>query len=183
MTNSNTLLQLTASLEEKRGNVQALQKSQDKLKQEQTTAQTSLANAEELLQTLLTGLSTASANTSGGGYLGQLADAKQRASQAKSDEEQTRRRLASKEKELSAVDSKMKTVQRDADQGRKELEKAEKELEAMKTQLKQLGFDAEGLVQKDRDLAQAQQRVRQLTEVCPVHCILEPLSLHHFAAT
>ncbi|KAH7101636.1 condensin complex subunit SMC2 [Auriculariales sp. MPI-PUGE-AT-0066] len=155
---------LTSSLNDKTVNVEHLQKAHDKVKKDHGDAQTALINAEELLQTLLTGLSTASANTSGGGYLGQLAEARQRSAQAKTDEEQARRKLGLKEKELVTAESKWKSVQRDADQGRKVLEKSQKELDAMKKELEKLGFNADELAEKDQALQQARQRVRQLGE-------------------
>jgi len=48
-----------------------------------TTPPKRLSSAEELLQTLLTGLSSSgTGNSGGGGYMGQLADAKARLAQA-----------------------------------------------------------------------------------------------------
>ncbi|KZV87780.1 condensin complex subunit SMC2 [Exidia glandulosa HHB12029] len=158
------LATMQQSLVEKRTNVETVQKLHAKLKQEHTAAQEKLANAEELLQTLLTGLSTASANTSGGGYLGQLADAKQRLSQAKGEEEQARRKLGVREKECAALEAKWKAVERDAAEGSKTLQKAQKELDGMKAQLQAMGLDPEEMAAKDSALAQAKERVRSLTD-------------------
>ena len=87
----------------------------------------------DLLQSLLTGLSSNSINSSGGGgYLGQLADAKARIAQGTAEEEQTRRKLSLREKELAELEVKWKKVEKEGGGGRKSLEAARKGLEVVR---------------------------------------------------
>jgi hypothetical protein len=77
-------------LTEKRAQVEQLTASYATVKEKHTATQTTLSTAEELLQTLLTGLSSGNNNNAGGGgYMGQLADAKARLAQASAEEEQS----------------------------------------------------------------------------------------------
>ena len=65
--------------------------SHAKVKEKQDSLQAALTSSEELLQSLLTGLSSNNgANAGGGGYMGQLSDARTRAAQAAAEEEQCR---------------------------------------------------------------------------------------------
>jgi structural maintenance of chromosome 2 len=59
----------------------------DAVKDKHTTMQTALASAEDLVQTLLTGLASTSAQSaSGGGYIGQIVDARAQLAQAAAEE-------------------------------------------------------------------------------------------------
>lgn len=133
-------------------------------KEKHTTLNTQLTASEELLQTLLTGLSTANAS-SAGGYLGQLADAKAALGIASTEEEQARMKMGMVDKELKEKAVKWKAVEKEIGDGTRSLEKGKKEVEALRKRLEQTGWDAE----KDEAAAlrarQAREDVRTLTEV------------------
>lgn len=126
---------------------------------------TQLATSEELLQTLVTGLSSTSNASTAGGYLGQLADAKTRLAAASTEEEQARMRMGMVEKEMKEKEMKWKAVEKEAGEGTKSLEKGRKEVEALKRKVDATGWD----VDKDRDAGirakAAREEVRTLTEV------------------
>ena len=69
------------------------------MKDKQNTLQTALTSAEELLQTVLTGLSSNKTGQPGGGYMGQIADAKARGALAGAESEQFKVHTQMKEKE------------------------------------------------------------------------------------
>lgn len=160
-------LQLKASLEQKRIQVGDLKISHDKLKEKHTSTQTALNTNEDLLQSLLTGLSSSSNNAAGGGgYLGQLADAKARLAQGTAEEEQTRRKLSLREKELAELEVKWKKVEKEAGDGRKSLEAARDELEGVRKQVDATGWSHAKDAQLEADMRQAKSNLRVMTEVC-----------------
>jgi structural maintenance of chromosome 2 len=86
--------QLEAALAAKKTQVNAVTAEYNAVKEKHTATQNSLASSEDLLQTLLTGVTGTSAQSaSGGGYMGQIADARARLAQAAAEEEQTRVKL------------------------------------------------------------------------------------------
>ena len=78
---------------EKRNEVEEVTVAHRKVKDEHTASDIKLNTDEELLQTLLTGLSSTGAKNKGGGCMGQLADAKARLAQGAAAEEQSKVRL------------------------------------------------------------------------------------------
>ncbi|KIJ53254.1 hypothetical protein M422DRAFT_222637 [Sphaerobolus stellatus SS14] len=155
--------ELQASLEEKRVQVAELTESYDDLKAKHTETQTALNTNEDLLQSLLTGLSNSNSNT-GGGYLGQLADAKARLANAAAEEEQARRKLSLREKELADLEVKWKKVEKEAGEGKKTLEAAKKELEAIRSKVEATGWRTEKDAQLEADIRQAKSNVRSAAE-------------------
>jgi structural maintenance of chromosome 2 len=114
------LRQLDALLAQKRLQVKELTASYATIKDARTTIQIKLATAEELLQTLLTGLISSGAGTSGGGgYMGQLADAKARLAQATTEEDQCRMQLGMSERE--GAKGKLDAMKADAEIFRKKI--------------------------------------------------------------
>ncbi|KAJ6544185.1 condensin complex subunit SMC2 [Mycena capillaripes] len=118
------LTQLEASLTEKKTQVERLNASHKEVKDKHTGLNDKLVTAEELLQSLLTGLSNNKDNktTGGGGYMGQLATARQQATQAAAEEKQSRVKLGMSEGELKTLEARWKVMERDAGDGRKKLE-------------------------------------------------------------
>ncbi|KAF9220656.1 condensin complex subunit SMC2 [Gyrodon lividus] len=163
-TSQDELQTLRDSLKEKRGQVARLEKSYVSVKTSHDTTQTALTNSEELLQTLLTGLSSSNTGNSGGGYMGQLAEAKARLAQGAAEEEQNRIKLSMSEKELKALEAKWKDVEKDAHQGQQSLDKLKAELDKLKRQLADCGWSAEQQQQSDVDLRTAKGQVNRLTE-------------------
>ena len=170
MLNSFLFFQLNQSLEAKREDVARLTTSHAEQKEKHTEMLNEVATAEELLQTLVTGLSSNSNASTAGGYLGQLADAKARLAAASTEEEQARMRMGMVEKEMKDKELKWKAVEKEAGEGAKSLEKGKKDIEALKRKLGATGWSAE----KDNDAMtrarEARDAVRTLTEVC--HFIL-----------
>lgn len=82
------------------------------------------------MQTLLTGLSSSS--SSGGGYVGQLANAKAKLAQASAEEEQSRVTLGMAEKELKALEKRWNEVEKEDKEGRRNLEAKSSEVDALK---------------------------------------------------
>jgi len=158
--------QLQNALTQKHAQVEKLDKSYATVKDRHNVTQTALSNAEELLQTLLTGLSSSgTGNSGGGGYMGQLADAKAKLAQATAEEEQSRVKLGMSEKELKALEGRWKEVEREAGDGKKNLESVKAETEKFRRKVEECGWSAE----KERDgeiaLRTAKGEFRQFTEV------------------
>jgi structural maintenance of chromosome 2 len=158
--------QLEASLAEKRKQVEELTASYAKVKDKHTTTQTALSNAEELLQTLLTGLSSSgTGNSGGGGYMGQLADAKARLAHASAEEEQSRVKLGMSEKELTTLEGKWKAVEKEAGDSKKLLEAMKEEVEKFRRKVAESGWSADKEREGEAALRNAKGQVRQFTEV------------------
>lgn len=159
------LQNLRDSLEDKRRQVDHLQNTYETLKASHDATQATLANSEELLQTLLTGVSTSNTGNTGGGYMGQIAEAKARLAQGAAEEEQNRLKLSMSEKELKILEAKWKDVEKDAHQGQQSLSRKKAELDALKHQLADCGWSAEQQQQCDTDLRTAKVEVNGRTEV------------------
>jgi structural maintenance of chromosome 2 len=131
---------------------------------EHKKAEDALTSNEELLQSLLTGLG-ASSGAGGGGYLGQLADARARLAQAQAEEEQGNVKLAMVKKELKALEAKWKEVEREAGEGRGNLERKRKEVETLRVKVEKSGWSAEKEKKLEEQLRQARLEERRLREV------------------
>ena len=155
-------------MQAKRAQVEELTRSYTAIKDQHTTTQSTLSNAEELLQTLLTGLSsskTTGGTTSGGGYMGQLADAKARLAQASAEEEQSRVKLGMSERELKTLEERWKKVEKEAGEGQKNLQNMKRELDGFKKKVVECGWSAEKEREQEIALRTAKGNVRQYTEV------------------
>ncbi|OSD02346.1 condensin complex subunit SMC2, partial [Trametes coccinea BRFM310] len=157
--------ELRASLEEKKRQVDEFTASHAKVQEKHNSLQASLTKAEELLQTLLTGLSSnKSGNAGGGGYMGQLSDARTRAAQASAEEEQCRVKLAMAEKELKDLEARWKAVEREASEGARQLEAMRADVEKRKLRVAETGWSTEKEQAHDAAMKQAKDDVRELTE-------------------
>jgi structural maintenance of chromosome 2 len=156
--------ELKASLEGKTKEVEELNAAYAQIKAQHETYQQRFNSKQELLQTLQTGLAD-SANTSGGGYLGQLAEAKARVVQAQTEEEQAHRQTVIVEKELKETQEKWKKVEKEAGDGARTLEKKKQELEKMKRSLASMSWSDEKEAAFMSSLKHARDEVRSLTEV------------------
>ncbi|KAH8113153.1 condensin complex subunit SMC2 [Phellopilus nigrolimitatus] len=154
--------QLDASLASKRKKVDDLKASYDSVKEKHVTAQTALNGKEELLQNLLTGLSSSS--STGGGYMGQLADAKARLAQAAAEEEQSRVKLSMSQKDLKILEKRWKEVEKEAGDGRRNLEAKQREVESLRKKVDASGWSTEKETQSEMALRASKAEVRQLTE-------------------
>lgn len=158
---------LKASLAEKTDEVAQLDKAYKALKTEHEAFHQRFTSKQELLQTLQTGLAD-SANTSGGGYLGQLADAQARVVQAQTEEEQLKRQTVIVERELADAKGRWKKVEREASDGAKAVEKGKADVEKLKRTLSGMNWSEEKEAQAAGALRAARDEVRALTEVSNV---------------
>lgn len=169
---------LRQSLEEKRTQAQGLESSYMSVKAKHNDTQTSLSKSEELLQTLLTGLSSSNTGNSGGGYMGQLADAKARMAQGSAEEEQNRVKLNMSEKELKALETKWKDVEKEAGQGKRNLENMRAEAEKLKRRVADCGWSTEREQESQVSLSTAKGQVWQFTEVSTIPCLCAYFNVH-----
>lgn len=123
-----------------------------------------LSNSEELLQTLLTGLSGSSTRT-GGGYMGQLADARAKVAQAATEAEQSVMKLGMAEKDLTAYEARYKDMEREAGDGKRQLAAAQAEIEKFRRKVAETGWSAEREAEVETALKEARSEVRLCTEV------------------
>ena len=135
------------------------------IKEKHTELQTTLTTSEELLQTLLTGLSSRKEGQNGGGYMGQLAEARSRIAQAETEAEQSRVKLGMNEKELKALQAKWKEVEREAGDGRRQLDAMQAEVAKFKKKVADSGWNSEKEQEVENALREARLEVRRLTEV------------------
>ena len=137
--------QLEATLAEKKAQVDTVTAEYNAVKEKHTTTQTALASAEDLLQTLLTGLAGNSAQSSGGGggYMGQIADARARLAQAAAEEEQLRVRVDMSRHELADLEKRWKAVEREAGQGERDIKKMRTEVDMLHKKVDATGWTTE----------------------------------------
>lgn len=128
--------------------------------------QSQLATSEELLQTLVTGLSSSNNASATGGYLGQLAEAKARLASAATEEEQGRMRMSMVEKELKEKEVKWKAVEKDAGEGAKTVAKGKKDVEILQKKLAATGWDSDKEDAIANQIREAREQIRTLSEVC-----------------
>ncbi|KAF8966105.1 condensin complex subunit SMC2 [Flammula alnicola] len=132
----------------------------NKVKEKHTTLETKLASDEELLQTLLTGLSSTNAKNKGGGYMGQLAEARARIAQASAEEEQSKVKLGMSEKELVDLEGRMRAFAKEAGDNMKKLENLKAAVQALEGKVNNSGWSAEQDRDLDAQLRQARTRSR-----------------------
>lgn len=124
-----------------------------------------LGSDEELLQTLLTGLSSSNSKTKGGGYMGQLADAKQKIAQGSAEEEQAKMKLGMQKKQLADLEAKVKNHAKEAGENMKKLETLTKKLKEFERKVDETGWNLEKENNLEVMLKQAREDVKRLTEV------------------
>ena len=135
------------------------------MKDKHTALETALASKDELLQTLMTGVSSNNDGNSGGGYLGQIADARGRISQGNAEEEQANRKLDMAQKELKSLQDSWKTVEREAKDAARNLDGMRAAVEDLKKKMGQTGWSAEKEQAHETALRDAKNECRRLTEV------------------
>ena len=112
-----------------------------------------LAKAEELLQSLITGLSSSDKDDeNAGGYMGQLAEAKARASAAGTEAEQSKVKITAAEKEIKDKEPKAKKAEKEGESVLKELREKRGEVERLTKNLEGGSWDEN----RERDLLERQ---------------------------
>ena len=138
------------------------------VKNEHDELQQALIKSEELLQTLLTGVTSSSSGNTGGGYLGQIADARARLTQATTEEEQSTMKLGMSQSELKSLQTKWRDVERDAQDGQKKLDAISTEVQKLKKQVADSGWSEEAEHRGKQELDDARREYRNLMEVCGI---------------
>lgn len=136
-------------------------------KEKHASLESDVQKSEELLQTLLTGVSSKQdKNNTGGGYMGQLAEAKARLAQGKAEEEQSRVKLGMRERELAELKRKMKEFEREAGESQKKLKDMRVVVEQFRGKLGKCKWNQELEEQLEAKLKGLRQRTRELSDVC-----------------
>lgn len=134
----------------------------------------SLAADEELLQTLLTGLTSASANSAeggaeaSGGYMGQIAQARAGLSSATTTAEQAKVAIDHAEHELKALGPKAAKAAKEGEGLGRELEAARARKAELEKVLDKLGGDEQREKELLRRKADVSQRINELLQVSRV---------------
>ena len=111
---ANTPAQNAKSIQQKRSSTTKDAAAFAELKTAYDAGVAELAKNEELLQTLLTGLSSSNADDKGaGGYLGQLAEAKARLASAGTEAEQAKVKIGLAEKEIKEKEPRAKKAEKE----------------------------------------------------------------------
>lgn len=135
------------------------------VKDEHDALQAAHDETEELLQTLLTGLS--SSNTkSGGGYMGQIEEKRKAAAQAEAEAKQFNTKLTMRQEELKGLQAQYKKVEREAKDSARNLESMRATVESFKKKVAETGWSQERETEHEAQLRDAKNKVRHLTEVC-----------------
>ncbi|KAJ4470193.1 condensin complex subunit SMC2 [Lentinula aciculospora] len=165
-TSEDSVKEAEDSLKQRKVEATRLESSYNAIKSEHTASQNKLNSDEELLQTLLTGLSSKSAThtANGGGYMGQIADARARISQGAAEEEQARMNLELSQKELEVLEAQFKKVEKDAGEGKKQVETTRRALAHAQKQLAACGWTVEAEQEGETRAGQLRSQVRQLSE-------------------
>ncbi|KAJ7638237.1 condensin complex subunit SMC2 [Roridomyces roridus] len=158
------LTQLEEALKEKSSQVEASNASFKTVKDKHNVLDEKLKSDEELLQSLLTGLSGNKDNTGGGGYMGQLATARQQAAQATAEEQQNRVKLGMSEGELKTLEARWKALEREAGDGKKKLEAMRAAVEGCRAKLAQCAWNEEKENATDGRFRELKGQVRTLED-------------------
>lgn len=127
-------------LAEKQKTVDALHKEFTRLNDDHKEQDAKLKGDEELLTSLLTGL-TSDGNTSGGGYRGQIQEAQTRAAEFQTKEQQAIRLLKDAEGRLPDLEKRWKAVEREAGDGKRKVKAMESEVENLEVSMANCGWD------------------------------------------
>lgn len=132
------------------------------------TATAKIDSDEELLQTLITGLSSSNKDdaNAAGGYMGQLAEAKARLAGAGTEAEQAKMQIELAERELKDKEPRAKKAEREGEGLTKELAAARKEHDELTTAIGSLGWDEDeekALLKRKAEVATS---INGLLEVC-----------------
>jgi len=162
-------VQLEATIIQETAKLTTVTATTNSIKENHLSLESDVLKSEELLQTLLTGLTTTSSsknlNNSGGGYMGHLAEAKALLAQGQAEEEQTRVKLEMKQKELEYLRKRMKDSEREARESRKKLDEMRNMVERQRQQFVKHKWDKDKEDEFEARLKSSKQSVRELAEV------------------
>lgn len=155
---------MQGELEETRTSVAERNAAFTSAKEAHAAAQHSLATAEELQQTLLTGLSS-SANTSTGGYLGGIAEARARAAAAGTEAEQAKVQLGMAQTEIKEKENRARKMENEGQQGKESLERGRKEVAELNAKLEKCGWSREMKEELDGKIRGAREMMSKTRDV------------------
>ncbi|WVQ83720.1 hypothetical protein IAT38_005864 [Cryptococcus sp. DSM 104549] len=156
---------VTKSLDEKRTHDAKEASAFSELKAAYDAGQSELSKLEELLQSLITGLSTNQNDDEGaGGYLGQLAEAKARLAAAGTEAEQAKVKIGLAEKELKEKEPRAKKAEKEGEGLIKELGTKRGLVEKLKKQVEGAGWDEAQEKEMVDSQNQSQARINELQE-------------------
>ena len=148
--------------------------SYTKIKEKHTALEAKLSSDEELLQTLLTGLSSKGAKNQGGGYMGALADARARIAQGAAEEQQSKVKLGMSEKELAELEQRNRAFAKEAEASMKKIANIKAAVQALEAKVVNCGWSQEKDQDFERQLREAREQLKNLTEVC--FCVISLIS-------
>jgi len=171
---------LSAVLEAKKAQATDLNSQFAQLKAEFDNSTLELKKAEELLQTLVTGLTNdESEGANAGGYMGQLANAKQQVADLASEAEQARVKIAHLTKELKEKEPKAKKLEKEGGGAAFELQKAQAEKKQLEQMFEKIDWDdsAEMTLRQRRD-AESDTVTKLTADVNHIKSRLSQLDFH-----
>ncbi|KAG8682903.1 Structural maintenance of chromosomes protein 2, partial [Ceratobasidium sp. 394] len=155
---------MRASLGESRNNLATTTAAFTTAKEAHTAAQHSLSTAEELQQTLLTGLSS-SANASTGGYLGGIAEARSRAAAAVTEAEQAKVQLGMAQTDVKEKESRARKMDSEGQQGKDALERGRAEVAQLNAKLEKCGWNRQMKDELDGKMREAREAMGKARDV------------------
>ncbi|KAG8704817.1 Structural maintenance of chromosomes protein 2 [Ceratobasidium sp. 395] len=155
---------MRGSLEESRNNVATINAEFTTAKEAHVAAQHSLSTAEELQQTLLTGLSS-NANMSTGGYLGGIAEARSRAATAGTEIDQAKVQLGMTKTDMKEKESRARKMESEGQQGKDALERGRAEIAQLTAKLEKCGWNQQMKKESDDKMGQAREMMSRARDV------------------
>ncbi|KAL6239279.1 hypothetical protein BDW75DRAFT_154983 [Aspergillus navahoensis] len=153
---------LEKALKEKKKIYDKLQAEYDAAKAELDAQTAEVEQKEELLQTLQTGVASKEGQESG--YQGQLQDARNRASNAATEQEQAKLKIAHLEKRIKEEEPRAKKAKEQNSGLLKELEGLKSQAKKLESELSRLGFEPEREEQLYQEQSGLQKEIRELRQ-------------------
>ncbi|KAL5047252.1 hypothetical protein BDW71DRAFT_47167 [Aspergillus fruticulosus] len=153
---------LEKALKEKKKIYDKLQAEYDAAKAELDTQTAEVEQKEELLQTLQTGVASKEGQESG--YQGQLQDARNRASNAATEQEQAKLKIAHLEKRIKEEEPRAKKAKEQNSGLLKELEGLKSQAKKLESELSRLGFEPGREEQLYQEQSGLQKEIRELRQ-------------------
>ncbi|GAO47330.1 hypothetical protein G7K_1538-t1 [Saitoella complicata NRRL Y-17804] len=158
----NMVAEVERALREKQASFTAMSASYEKMKSEYDAQQQEALKKEELLQTLSTGVAAREGQDNG--YMDQLQDARNRASQAATEQEQAKLKIAHFQERIGKDEPRAKKAREQNKGLSKNLEQLRAQAQQLEAQLGSMGFQEGREAEMMKARTQLQNQVRELTE-------------------
>ncbi|CAG8465644.1 10085_t:CDS:10, partial [Dentiscutata heterogama] len=166
--NKDALLSVKAEIEQnlsqKRKNYEILQAQFDQIKKDHDEKSEKVRKSDELLQTLSTGVSAQEGHENG--YMEQLQEAKNNATQAKTELEQAKLKISHLEKELKEKEPQAQKAQKDGKGLLSTLESAKKTAQNLHANLSKIDWDQSRMEDLLKKKLIEEKAIQDLTEKC-----------------